>query len=139
MQGMQSYCFCLLNMQICNVLVAVAVVVAKAPYCLSSLLLNRRTATWNLFVNVIFALVWPIKAIAPKKHSCGFNGIQTHDLCDTDAMFYELSYEASQLRNCQFIGIICSRERADEYIYISQTACLSCLFNRGAGAQSFPF
>ena len=31
-QGVQSYCFCLLNMQICNVLVAVAVVVAKAPF-----------------------------------------------------------------------------------------------------------
>ena len=31
LQGVQSYCFCLLNMQICNVLLAVAVVVAKAP------------------------------------------------------------------------------------------------------------
>ena len=31
-QSVQSYCFCSLNMQICNVLVAVAVVVAKAPY-----------------------------------------------------------------------------------------------------------
>ena len=27
-QGVQSYCFCLLNMQICDVLVAVAVVLA---------------------------------------------------------------------------------------------------------------
>ena len=31
-QSLQSYCFCSLNMQICDVLVAVAVVVAKAPY-----------------------------------------------------------------------------------------------------------
>ena len=28
----QSYCFCLLNLLFCGVLVAVAVVVAKAPY-----------------------------------------------------------------------------------------------------------
>ena len=31
-QSVQSYCFCLLNMQISDVLVAVAVVVAKAPF-----------------------------------------------------------------------------------------------------------
>ena len=30
-QSVQRYCFCSLNMQICDVLVAVAVVVAKAP------------------------------------------------------------------------------------------------------------
>ena len=30
MQSVQSYCFCPLNMQICNVFVAIAVVVAKA-------------------------------------------------------------------------------------------------------------
>ena len=29
MQGVQSYCFCLLNMQICDVLIAVAVVISK--------------------------------------------------------------------------------------------------------------
>ena len=28
-QSVQSYCFCLINMQICDVLVAVAVVIAK--------------------------------------------------------------------------------------------------------------
>ena len=33
-QSVQSYCFCSLNMQICDILVAVAVVVAKAPYYL---------------------------------------------------------------------------------------------------------
>ena len=27
--------------------------------------------------------------------SQGFNGIQTHDLCDTGAMLYQLSYEAT--------------------------------------------
>ena len=32
-QSVQSHGFCPLNMQICDVLVAVAVVVAKAPYC----------------------------------------------------------------------------------------------------------
>ena len=31
-QSVQSYCFCSLNMQICDVLIAVAVVVAKAPF-----------------------------------------------------------------------------------------------------------
>ena len=30
-QSVQSYCFCLSNTQICDVLVAVAAVVAKAP------------------------------------------------------------------------------------------------------------
>ena len=30
-QSVQSYCFCSLNMQICDVLVAVAVIVTKAP------------------------------------------------------------------------------------------------------------
>ena len=30
-----------------------------------------------------------------KKKLWGFNGIQTHDLCDTSVMLYQLSYEAS--------------------------------------------
>ena len=30
-----------------------------------------------------------------QKKLCGFNGIQTHDLHDTGAMLYRLSYEAS--------------------------------------------
>ena len=46
---------------------------------------------------------------AVKKKFWGSNGIQTHDLRDTSAMLYELSYEASleagQVR-VQFIPVI---------------------------------
>ena len=36
------------------------------------------------------------KAVAKKaqKKFWGFNGIRTHDICDTSAMLYRLSYEA---------------------------------------------
>ena len=37
-----------------------------------------------------------------------FNGIRTHDLCDSGAMLFQLSYELSQLAGNKFM---CSRER----------------------------
>ena len=40
------------------------------------------------------------------KNSGGFNWIRTHHLCDTDAMLYQLSYEATQLGVGQFVGPI---------------------------------
>ena len=39
------------------------------------------------------------------------NGIRTRDLCDVSAMLYQLSYEATQLGEGQFVGLVCSRER----------------------------
>ena len=46
-------------------------------------------------VKVIFAVVKQLlKAVAKKaqKKIWGSNGIETHDLCDTGAMLYQLSY-----------------------------------------------
>ena len=36
----------------------------------------------------------------------GFNGIRTRDLCDTRAMLYQLSYEATHWDRGQFIEVI---------------------------------
>ena len=44
----------------------------------------------------------------PEKNQ-GFNGIQTHDLHDTGAMLYQLSYEATHWEQGQFIEFIFSR------------------------------
>ena len=38
---------------------------------------------------------WKEKAWKKKKKNQGFNGIRTHDLRDTGAMLYQLSYEAT--------------------------------------------
>ena len=38
----------------------------------------------------------------------GFNGIRTHDLRDTGAMLYQLSYEATHWERGQFIEFISS-------------------------------
>ena len=48
------------------------------------------------------------KAVAKKaqKKFWDFNGIRTHDLRDTCAMLYQLSYEASPEARVQFIPII---------------------------------
>ena len=34
-----------------------------------------------------------------QKNLKGFNGIRTHDLCDTGVMLYQLSYEVSIMYN----------------------------------------
>ena len=39
----------------------------------------------------------------------GFNGIRTRDLRDTDAMLYQMSYEATHWERGQFIEFISSR------------------------------
>ena len=44
-----------------------------------------------------------------KKKNQGFNGIRTHDLRDTGAMLYQLSYEATHWEQGQFIEFISSR------------------------------
>ena len=41
-----------------------------------------------------------------KKKNQGFNGIRTHDLRDTGAMLYQLSYEATHWEQGQFIEFI---------------------------------
>ena len=42
------------------------------------------------------------------KKNQGFNGIRTRDLCDTGAMLYQLSYEATHWERGQFIEFISS-------------------------------
>ena len=37
---------------------------------------------------------YAVVKLKPEKKS-GLNGIRTHDLCDTGAVFYQLSYQAS--------------------------------------------
>ena len=43
------------------------------------------------------------------KKNQAFNGIRTHDLRDTGAMLYQLSYEATHWEQGQFIEFISSR------------------------------
>ena len=45
----------------------------------------------------------------PEKNQ-GFNGIRTHDLRDTGAMLYQLSYEATHWERGQLIDFMSSRE-----------------------------
>ena len=45
-----------------------------------------------------------------KKKNQGFNGIPTHDLRDTGAMLYQLSYEATHWEGGQLIEFMSSRE-----------------------------
>ena len=60
---------------------------------------------------MIIAVHFPILAIGKKKpeKNQGFNGIRTRDLCDTGAMLYQLSYEATHWERGQFIEFIFSR------------------------------
>ena len=57
---------------------------------------------------MIIAVSFPIWAIGNKKawKNQGFNGIRTHDLRDTGAMLYQLSYEATHREQGQFIELI---------------------------------
>ena len=43
------------------------------------------------------------------KKNQGFNGIRTHELHDTSAMLYQLSYEATHWEQSQLIEFISSR------------------------------
>ena len=45
----------------------------------------------------------------PEKNQ-GFNGIRTHDLRDTSAMLYQLSYEATHWERGQLTEFMSSRE-----------------------------
>ena len=51
------------------------------------------------------------------KKNQGFNGIRTHDLRDTGAMLYQLSYEAPHWERGQFIEFISpARSEMTKYI-----------------------
>ena len=52
------------------------------------------------------------------KRNQGFNGIRTHDLRDTGAMLYQLSYEATHWEQGQFIEFISSRAVRSCEIYM---------------------
>ena len=52
------------------------------------------------------------------KKNQGFNGIRTHDLRDTGAMFYQLSYEATHWEQGQFIEFISYRAVKSCEIYM---------------------
>ena len=52
------------------------------------------------------------------KKNQGFNGIRTHDLRDTGAMLYQLSYEATHWEQGQFIEFISSRAVKSCEIYM---------------------
>ena len=53
---------------------------------------------------------WKEKPEKKKKKNQGFNGIRTHDLRDTGAMLYQLSYEATHWERGQLIEFMSSRE-----------------------------
>ena len=64
---------------------------------------------------MIIAVIYATKAVArikPEKNS-GLNGIRTHDLCDTGAVLYPLSYQA----NWELV-IISSAVQIYEFSYI---------------------
>ena len=52
------------------------------------------------------------------KKNQGFNGIRIHDLRDTGAMLYQLSYEATHWEQGQFIEFISSRAVESCEIYM---------------------
>ena len=65
---------------------------------------------------MIIAVNFPTQAVGKrslnkknKKSQC-FNGIRTHDLRDTGAMLYQLSYEATHWERGQLIDFMSSRE-----------------------------
>ena len=59
---------------------------------------------------------WKLKK-KPEKNQ-GFNGIRTHDLRDTGAMLYQVSYEATHWEQGQFIEFISSRAVKSCEIYM---------------------
>ena len=61
---------------------------------------------------------WKEEAWKKKKKNQGFNGIRTHDLRDTGAMLYQLSYEATHWEQGQFIEFISSRAVKSCEIYM---------------------
>ena len=46
-----------------------------------------------MIIAVIYATLAVVKR-KPEKKNSGLNGIPTHDLCDTGAVLYQLSYQA---------------------------------------------
>ena len=70
----------------------------------------------------------------PEKNQ-GFNGIRTRDLCDTGAMLYQLSYEATYWERGQLNEFISSREEwmmwnVYEIIRVLQPHCKTQLMER---------
>ena len=63
----------------------------------------------------------------PEKNQ-GFNGIRTHDLRDTGAMLYQLSYEATHWERGQLIEFMSSREEWNDVKYIWNDSYLYCGF-----------
>ena len=61
----------------------------------------------------------------PEKNQ-GFNGIRTHDLRDTGAMLYQLSYEATHWERSQLIEVMFSREEWNDVKYIWNDSYLYC-------------
>ena len=61
---------------------------------------------------------WKEEAWKKKKKNQGFNVIRTHDLRDTGAMLYQLSYEATHWEQGQFIEFISSRAVKSCEIYM---------------------
>ena len=61
-----------------------------------------------MIIAVNFSNLSNWKEEAWKNH--GFNGIRTHDLCDTGAMLYQLSYEATHWEQGQLIEFTSSCE-----------------------------
>ena len=58
--------------------------------------------------------------------SQGFNGIWTHDLHDTGAMLYQLSYEATHWERGQLVEFISSREELNDVKFIWNNSYMNC-------------
>ena len=70
----------------------------------------------------------------PEKNQ-GFNGIRTHDLRDTGAMLYQLSYEATHREQGQFTEFISSRAVKSCELYMKNINKLTLLSMCGFIAQ----
>ena len=66
-----------------------------------SVKINRCKWKWRMIIAVNFP-IWAIGKKKPEKNQ-GFYGIRTHDLCDTGAILYQLSYKATHWEGDQFI------------------------------------
>ena len=70
-------------------------------------MINYRSYTHNLSSCEI------INKSLKKKYS-GLNGIRTHDLCDTNAVLYQLSYQTI----CEFVKYPYKVKDANEYMKV---------------------
>ena len=63
---------------------------------------NKRTFEYVNDHRQLYTQLEQLQKESLKKENSGLNGIRTHDLCDTGAVVYQLSYQANW-EFCEFV------------------------------------